>query len=140
MLNMPIMCIEYISNAHYTHKAMRSPFLAEVMEPQKSVISPQRLSSVLHISLARLSKITQLHRNTLTRHPESPEVQQRLGEVARIISLAAELVGDQQRAIIWFRHQPLSGFDHKTAEELVAAGHADAVFEHLAMLSDGVYA
>lgn len=119
---------------------MLSPFLAEVMEPHKGVISPHRLSSTLHISLAQLSRLTQLHRNTLTRHPESPEVQQRLGEVARIVALAAELVGDRQRAIIWFRYQPLSGFDHKTAVELVAAGHADAVLEHLAMLSDGVYA
>lgn len=92
------------------------------------------------MSLGQLSKLTKLHRNTLTRHPESPDVQQRLGEVARIISLAAELVGDQQRAIIWFRYQLLSGFDHKTAEELVTAGQADAVLEHLAMLSDGVYA
>jgi uncharacterized protein (DUF2384 family) len=122
------------------HKNMLSSFLTEVMEPQKGTISPQHLSRVLHISLLRLSQLTQLHRNTLTRHPESPEVQQRLGDVVRIISQAAELVGDQQRAIIWFRHQPLSGFDHKTAEELVAAGHADAILEHLAMLSDGVYA
>lgn len=119
---------------------MLSPFLAEVMEPEKGVISPHLLSQMLHISLGRLSDLTQLHRNTLTRHPESPEVQQRLGEITRIIAVAAELVGDRQRAIIWFRHQPLSGFDHKTAEELVAAGHADAVLEHLAMLSDGVYA
>ena len=119
---------------------MLSPFLTQVMEPQKGSISPHRLSDVLHISLAHLSKLTQLHRNTLTRHPESPEVQQRLGEVARIIAIATELVGDQQRAIIWFRHQPLSGFDNKTAEELVGAGHTNAVLEHLAMLSDGVYA
>lgn len=119
---------------------MLSPFLVDVMEPQKGLISPQLMSHVLHISLARLSQITKLHRNTLTRNPDSPDVQQRLGEVARIVSLAAELVGDQQRAIVWFRHQPLSGFDNKTAEELVAAGHADAVLEHLAMLSDGVYA
>ena len=122
------------------HKTMLSPFLAEVMEPHKGVISPHLLSQMLHISLARLSELTQLHRNTLTRHPESPEVQQRLGEIARIVTVAAELVGDRTRAIVWFRHQPLSGFDNKTAEELVAVGHADAVLEHLAMLSDGVYA
>lgn len=119
---------------------MLSTFLTEVMEPQKGVISPQRMSSVLHISLSRLSQLTKLHRNTLTRNPDSPEVQQRLGEMARIISQAAELIGDQQRAIIWFRHQPLSGFDNKTAEELVAAGQAEAVLAHLAMLNDGVYA
>jgi uncharacterized protein (DUF2384 family) len=122
------------------HKVMLSSFLVEVMEPHKGVISPQLMSQVLHVSLARLSQITNLHRNTLTRNPESPDVQQRLGEVARIISLAAELVGDQQRAILWFRYQPLSGFDNKTAEELVAAGQTNAVLAHLAMLSDGVYA
>jgi uncharacterized protein (DUF2384 family) len=119
---------------------MLSPFLSEIMEPQKDVISPQRMSRVLHISLNRLSQLTKLHRNTLTRNPGSPEVQQRLGDMARIIAQAAELIGDQQRAVIWFRHQPLSGFDNKTAEELVAAGHAEAVLEHLAMLNDGVYA
>lgn len=118
---------------------MLSSFLIEVMEPQNGTISPQRLSSALHITLVRLSQLTQLHRNTLTRHPESPDVQQRLGEIARIISQAAELIG-QQQAILWFRHQPLSGFNQKTAEELVAAGHANAVLTHLAMLSDGVYA
>ncbi len=134
------MCLENASNAHYKHKAMLSSFLAEVMEPQNGTISPQRLSSALHITLVRLSQLTQLHRNTLTRHPESPEVQQRLGDVTRIISQAAELVGEQQRAIVWFRHQPLSGFEQKTAEELVAVGHADAVLAHLAMLRDGVYA
>jgi len=134
------MCIENAINAYFTHRFMLSSFLTEVMEPQKGTISPHRLSNVLHISLLRLSELTQLHRNTLTRHPDSPDVQQRLGDVARIISQAADLVGDYQRAIIWFRHQPLSGFDHKTAEELVAAGHGDAVLEHLAMLSDGVYA
>jgi uncharacterized protein (DUF2384 family) len=134
------MCVEDAIDAYYPHIVMLSPFLTEVMEPQNGTISPQRLSHVLHISLVRLSELTRLHRNTLTRNPDSPEVQQRLGDVARILTQAADLVGDDQRAIIWFRHQPLSGFDHKTAEELVAAGHADAVLEHLAMLSDGAYA
>ncbi|MUL36240.1 antitoxin Xre/MbcA/ParS toxin-binding domain-containing protein [Gloeocapsopsis dulcis] len=119
---------------------MLSSFLTEVIEPDQSFISPHLLSSRLHISLARLSAIAQVHRNTLTRHPESPDAQQRLGQIVQIVAQAAELIGDEQRASIWFRHQPLSGFDNKTAEELVAAGHADAVFAHLAMLSDGAYA
>lgn len=119
---------------------MLSPFLADVTEPEQGGISPQRMSDALHVSLRRLSEITQLHRNTLTRSPHSPEVQQRLGEVARIITTAAELVGDKQRAITWFRHQPLSGFDYKTAEDLVMAGHADAVLAHLEMLVEGSYA
>jgi uncharacterized protein (DUF2384 family) len=119
---------------------MLSPFLEEVTEPRQGSISPQRMSDVLRVPLARLSQITGLHRNRLTRNPGSPEVQQRLGEVAQIITIAAELIGDEPRAIIWFRHQPLSGFDHKTAEDLVAAGQAKAVLAHLSMLADGGYA
>jgi len=67
-------------------------------------------------------------------------VRDHLGDVARIVSIAAELTGDEARAILWFRHQPLSGFDGATAEELVAQGHGRAVVEHLALLRDGGYA
>lgn len=49
------------------------------------------------------------------------------------------LGGDAARATAWFLHQPLAGFGGRTAEELVAAGHAPAVLEHLAMLRDGGY-
>ena len=84
--------------------------------------------------------MTHLHRNTLARKPQSDRVQARLGEIARIIGLAADLIGDADRAVIWFRHQPLQGFDHKTAEQLVAEGHGDAVRKHLEVLAEGGYA
>jgi hypothetical protein len=59
----------------------------------------------------------------------------------RILAEAAELLGDDaDKAVLWFRHQPLAGFDHQTAEELVTAGHARAVLTHLAMLREGAYA
>ena len=90
--------------------------------------------------LADLARITRLHRNTLAGNPNSPKVQARLGDVARIIALASDLTGDAGRAVAWFRYQPLAGFDHATAEDLVERGHADAVIKHLEMLADGVYA
>jgi putative toxin-antitoxin system antitoxin component (TIGR02293 family) len=119
---------------------MLSPFMEDVLQAECSGISPRRLSEALKVSMSHLSEVTGLHRNTLTRNPQSPEVQKRLGDIARIITTAADMLGDDQRAIVWFRHQPLSGFDHKTAEELVASGHADAVLAHLTMLANGVYA
>lgn len=65
----------------------------------------------------------------------------RLGDVMRILTAASDMMNqDLAKAAIWFRHQPLAGFDGQTAEELVAAGHAQAVLTHLAMLRDGVYA
>jgi uncharacterized protein (DUF2384 family) len=90
--------------------------------------------------LSELSRVTHLHRNTLARQPQSDRVQARLGEIARIVTLAADLVGDTDRAVIWFRHQPLQGFDRKTAEQLVTEGQGGAVLKHLEMLSEGGYA
>ncbi|AGY58414.1 hypothetical protein [Gloeobacter kilaueensis] len=120
---------------------MLSPFLESVLEPQKGWISPRLVAHALRMQLQELSAIVQVHRNTLTRHPESPEVQNRLGQVVRIINRAAAMVGgDSNRAVLWFRYEPLSGFDRKTAEQLVAAGHGDAVEAHLDMLIEGVYA
>ncbi|MBV9249807.1 MAG: DUF2384 domain-containing protein [Acetobacteraceae bacterium] len=82
-----------------------------------------------------------VHRNTLARAPASPKVQARLGDVMRVLTDAAELLGnDLGKAVVWFLHQPLAGFDGQTAQELVTAGQAQAVLTHLAMLRDGGYA
>lgn len=119
---------------------MLSPFLASVMDRDSGLLSPERVGAALHMPMARLAKLAKLHRNTLQRHPDAPAVQTRLGEVARIVAAAADLLGDTGRAVVWFRHQPLAGFDGRTAEELVADGHADAVLTHLELLRDGAYA
>lgn len=119
---------------------MLSDFLAEVIEPGQGFLSPRRMCRALCIPLAELARVAHLHRNTLARQPRSDRVQMRLGEIARIITFASELVGDTSRAIVWFRHQPLTGFDHKTAEQLVAAGQGEAVRKHLEVLAEGGYA
>jgi uncharacterized protein (DUF2384 family) len=119
---------------------MLSAFLDRVIEPGHGFLSPHRMSRALRMPLSELSRVTHLHRNTLARKPQSDRVQARLGEIARIIALASDLIGDSDRAIIWFRHQPLAGFDRKTAEELVTEGHSQAVLKHLEMLEEGGYA
>jgi uncharacterized protein (DUF2384 family) len=119
---------------------MLGAFLDQVIEPGRGFLSPHRMSRALRMPLSELSRVTHLHRNTLARKPHSDRVQARLGEIARIIALASDLVGDSGRAIIWFRHQPLAGFDRKTAEELVTEGRGRAVVKHLEMLAEGGYA
>jgi uncharacterized protein (DUF2384 family) len=121
--------------------AVLSTFLDEVRDPRRGTISPRRVGKALRLPTAELARLARLHRNTLTQRPDSPAVQARLGGVARVIAAAAELLGgDTGRAIIWFRHQPLAGFDGRTAAELLTSGHIDAVLEHLEMLRDGTYA
>ena len=116
---------------------MLAPMLDDVVDD--GFISPRRMSERLGVPLAELARIARLHRNTLAR-PTSPAVQRNLGEIARILARAAAISGDPNRAVIWFRHQPIAGFDHRTAQELVAEGHAEAVMGHLEDLEEGIYA
>ncbi len=119
---------------------MLSAFLDDIRDPKRGIISPERVSSALHLPMTRLAEIAHVHRNTLAQRPDSPAVQERLGAVARVVATAADLLGgDTGRAVIWFKHQPLAGFDGKTAEELVADGHSRAVLTHLETLRDGGY-
>lgn len=120
---------------------MLSAPLEAVYDPRLNGISPDRVAATLHVPVAELARVVDVHRNTLARAPGSPKIQARLGEVMRILTVAADLLGgDLDKAVVWFRHQPLAGFDGETAEELVAAGHAAAVLTHLGMLRDGGYA
>jgi hypothetical protein len=120
---------------------MLSTPLEAVYDPGLKCISPDRVAAMLHMPLSEVARIADVHRNTLARAPGSAKVQTRLGEMMRILTEASGLMGDDfAKAAIWFRHQPLSGFDGQTAEELVAAGQAQAVVTHLTMLRDGVYA
>jgi hypothetical protein len=121
----------------HREKQVLTAFLDDVVD--HGLISPLRLSERLNMPLSRLASVAGLHRNTLA-HAESPRVQDRLGVIAKIIAKAAALGGDPGRAVIWFRYQPIAGFDNQTAEDLVAAGHGDAVLNHLEDLADGAYA
>ena len=121
---------------------MLAGFMVDVVESEVGGISPKKLSRQLRIPISGkggLTSITNLHRNTLTRSPTSAKVQQRLGEIAKILTYAADLAGDNAKAVVWFRYQPLAGFDNKTAEDLVRAGHGDAVMKHLENLYHGVH-
>jgi hypothetical protein len=117
---------------------MLAALLADIRE--RDFVSPQRMSRRLRLPLADLAKLAHVHRNTLTQRPESVLVQKSLEPVVRILAAAEELAGDLDRAIVWFRYQPIAGHDGRTAFELVAAGHAEAVLAHLEDLRDGTYA
>lgn len=116
---------------------MLAAFLDEIREGD--LIAPRRMAERLRLPMTRLSRLARVNRNTLASKPGSPAVQAKLGEIARIITRAAELSGDEGRALIWFKHQPIVGFG-KTAEELVELGRADAVMWTLESMDQGAYA
>ena len=115
---------------------MLAAFLDDIRD--HDMIAPRRMAERLRLPMSRLARLAHVNRNTMTAKPESPAVQAKLGEIARIIARAAELAGDEGRAIIWFRYQPIPGWG-KTAEELVEEGYADAVMDDLERMAAGVY-
>lgn len=105
---------------------------------EAGVLSPQRMSQRLHLSLVDFARLARLHRSSLGR-PASTIVQAQLEPIARILTQAEVLTGDAERAIIWFRHQPIAGHAGRTAQDLVGQGYYDAVFAYLEDLRDGAY-
>lgn len=103
-----------------------------------NMIAPRRMAERLRVPMTRLSELAHVNRNALTAQAGSNKVQAGLSDVAQIIAKASEMSGDEGRAIIWFRHQPIAAFG-MTAEKLVETGHARLVLEHLSRMEEGVY-
>lgn len=113
-----------------------SGFVESLQEPRTPYISPKRFSAALGVQVAGLANLAGVHRNTL-RNPASERLQDKLREMVKVISAAATLTGDVTKAIFWYRNEPIADYDHKTAAELVAEGHSDAVMAHLRDLENG---
>jgi len=113
-----------------------SRFVASVQEPKTPHISPKRVAEALGIPLSNLALLTGCHRNTM-RNPTSDRLQTKLREIVSIISTAARIAGDTDKALYWFRNEPIGDYDNKTAETLVAEGHGEAVRLFLLDLENG---
>jgi uncharacterized protein (DUF2384 family) len=125
-----------MTQAQLTHNAMVSGFVDSLQEPRTPYISPRRLSKALGVKVANLAQLTGVHRNTL-RNPSSERLQGRMREMVKVISAATELTGDVDKAIYWYRNEPIVDYGHRTAAELVAEGHAEAVLAFIRDLENG---
>ncbi|MGK6314715.1 antitoxin Xre/MbcA/ParS toxin-binding domain-containing protein [Neorhizobium sp. DT-125] len=109
-------------------------------EPQSSFLSARRVCDLLGITQAELAKLIGVARNTLTAKSGARKVDAALSPVVRILSMASEMAGDENRAAIWFKHQPIPGWAGKTAYDLVGEGKAGKVLAYLEAVRSGVYA
>ena len=101
------------------------------------VLSPKRFSQAMHIDLQTLAEQAHVHRNTISRAPGSRGVQDFLREALRVIKAATDLNGDLNKALFWYRNEPLSVFGYKTAERLVSEGRTDDLLPYMASLEAG---
>ncbi len=112
-------------------------FLAELQEPGRPIISPLRFAQKLNLEQQRLAELAHVHRNTVSRMPGSPRLQDFLREAVRVLAAAFSLAESPDRALYWFRSHPIRDFDYKTPEVLVSEGKADAVIRYIESLSAG---
>jgi len=100
-------------------------------------LSPRQFGTVLGVDLQTLANQAHVHRNTLSRMPASESVQRYLREVLRVIRAAADLSGDIERALFWYRNEPLQPFEYQTAEQLVSDGRTHALLRYIGSLQVG---
>jgi hypothetical protein len=103
-------------------------------------LSPRRVAELLGVTLSELAALIGVARNTLAAKTGARKVDAALSPVVRILTMAGEMSGDERRAAIWFKHQPIPGWAGKTAYDLVREGKADKVLAYLEAVRSGVYA
>ena len=109
-------------------------------DARSQFLSARRVSELLGVTQADLARLVGVARNTLTARSGARKVDQALSPVVRILAMATEMAGDESRAAIWFKHQPIPGWAGKTAYDLVGEGKADKVLAYLEAVRSGVYA
>jgi uncharacterized protein (DUF2384 family) len=113
-------------------------FLADVREPNTPYLSPSRFAERLQLNIQTVAERAHVHRNTVTRAPESPAVQAYMREVVKVLRAAMDVNGgDIMHAIVWFKNHPLADFDYRTADELVTEGKTNAVVQYLQSIESG---
>lgn len=103
-------------------------------------LSARRVAEHLGVTLSELAKLAGVARNTLAAKSGAKKVDQALSPLVRILAMASEMAGSEERAVVWFKHQPIPGWGGKTAFDLTTEGKADKVLSYLEAVRSGVYA
>ena len=109
-------------------------------EQQGPFLSARKVADLLGVTLGELAALIGVARNTLAAKSGARKVDAALSPVVRILAMAGEMAGSEQRAAIWFKHQPLPGWAGKTAYDLVREGKTEKVLAYLEAVRSGVYA
>lgn len=102
-----------------------------------AALSPTRFCEVINMDPQTLAAQAHVHRSTLNHAPESESVQRFLRAALRVIRAATDLSGDVERALFWYRNEPLQPFGYKTAERLVSEGRTDDLVRYIDSLEAG---
>jgi hypothetical protein len=114
-----------------------SGFMDSIQEPRKPYIPPAQYAKTASAFVQALAALAGVHRNSISQHPYTDPLQDRLRDMVKAIVAAVAVSGNLDKAIYWFRNEPIADYCHKTAAELVAEGRLDAVLAFLEDLRNG---
>jgi hypothetical protein len=109
-------------------------------DPESPFVSARALADTLGVTMSELAALSGLARNTLAARNGTRKADAALSPLVRILSMATEMTGSEQRAAIWFKHQPIPGWAGQTAFDIVRDGKPDKVLAYLEAVRAGVYA
>jgi len=112
-------------------------FVNTIREDNKPIISPAKFARAFHIQLQDVATEAHVHRNTLRRHPDSPQTQRFLRDTLKVLSAVSGVQDDVSEGMYWIRNHPIPAFAHKTAWELIGEGRTNDVIAYLDSISDG---
>jgi uncharacterized protein (DUF2384 family) len=107
------------------------------IETGTASLSPKRYGQVLSLDMQTLAAQAHVHRNTISRAPDAESVQRYLRESIRVMRAAMDITGSVERAIFWFKNNPLATFNYKTPQELVSEGKTEALICYIQSLQAG---
>ncbi len=114
-----------------------SHILETTREAGTSRLSASSIAEVLGMPFQDLATLAGVHRNTLRTHPESPRLQSALRDLMRVLSAAAAIQPDTQRAIFMVKNEPIPAFRHKTLLQLVQEGRTEDAIDYLESIRAG---
>lgn len=106
-------------------------------DTKRPSISPKSFALVFNFDMQSLAAAAHVHRNTVTRSPESESVQRYLRESIRIVRAAADASHSIEKAIYWYKNHPIPTFDYKTGQQLVSEGRSEDLIRYLQSLRAG---
>lgn len=120
---------------------MNSSAFSHVLELAReegtSRLSATNIAAALDIQYQDLAALAGVHRNTLRTHPESPKLQTALRDLMRVLSAAAAVQPDIERAFFMIKNEPIPAFRHKTLLQLLQEGRVEDAIDYLESISAG---
>jgi len=112
-------------------------FALELQAPGRPLIAPDRFAEAFHLRQQDLAELAHVHRATVGAAPANVKLQQFMRDTLSVLSAAMDVNRDYVRAMYWYKNSPIPEFGHRTAEQLVSAGKAEAVISYLLSVASG---